>query len=286
MESAQQTPGLTIPAALDQAAARFGERDALYADGSWLSFSELRARARRFAAALIALGVEHGQRLAIWSPNSWHWPIACLGGQYAGAAVVPMNTRYTVDEATDILQRSHARVLVSVGKFLGTDRIEQLDTSSLPDLRHIVRVAVEDGDESGWDAFVAHGDGVSDGDIDTRKAAVSSEDISDILFTSGTTGRSKGVLCMHRQPLAASLAWATYGEFTENDRYLCVNPFFHNFGYKAGILACLQTGAALMPQLTFDPEKAMAAVQEHKITVLPGAPTIFQMLLDHPARKN
>ncbi|SLC88568.1 fatty-acid-CoA ligase FadD [Mycobacteroides abscessus subsp. massiliense] len=91
---------------------------------------------------------------------------------------------------------------------------------------------------------------------------------------------------MHRQPLAASLAWATYGEFTENDRYLCVNPFFHNFGYKAGILACLQTGAALMPQLTFDPEKAMAAVQEHKITVLPGAPTIFQMLLDHPARKN
>ncbi|SHU29251.1 fatty-acid-CoA ligase FadD [Mycobacteroides abscessus subsp. abscessus] len=286
MESAQQTPELTIPAALDQAAARFGERDALYADGSWLSFSELRARARRFAAALIALGVEHGQRLAIWSPNSWHWPIACLGGQYAGAAVVPMNTRYTVDEATDILQRSHARVLVSVGKFLGTDRIEQLDTSSLPDLRHIVRVAVEDGDESGWDAFVAHGDGVSDGDIDTRKAAVSSEDISDILFTSGTTGRSKGVLCMHRQPLAASLAWATYGEFTENDRYLCVNPFFHNFGYKAGILACLQTGAALMPQLTFDPEKAMAAVQEHKITVLPGAPTIFQMLLDHPARKN
>lgn len=157
MESAQQTPELTIPAALDQAAARFGSRDALYADGSWLTFSELRTRARRFAAALIALGVEHGDRVAIWSPNSWHWPIACLGAQYAGAAVVPMNTRYTVDEATDILQRSQARVLVSVGVFLGSDRITQLDAATLPDLRHIVRVAVEAGDRSDWDEFVAHG---------------------------------------------------------------------------------------------------------------------------------
>ncbi|MUM16946.1 AMP-binding protein [Mycobacterium sp. CBMA271] len=281
-----QTPELTIPAALDQAVARFGDRDALYADDHWLTFADLRDRARRFAAALIALDVRHGDRVAIWSPNSWHWPIACLGAQYAGAAVVPMNTRYTVDEATDILQRSKAPVLVSVGSFLGADRIHNLDTSQLPDLKHIVRIAVEAGDESTWDEFIAHGAGVSDEDIDTRKAAVTSEDISDILFTSGTTGRSKGVLCMHRQPLAASLTWATYGEFTEHDRYLCISPFFHNFGYKAGILACLQTGAALMPQLTFEPEAAMAAVQQHKITVLPGAPTIFQMLLDHPTRKN
>ena len=74
------------------------------------------------------------------------------------------------------------------------------------------------------------------------------------------------------------------GLITSADRYLCINPFFHNFGYKAGILACLQTGATLIPQLTFDPAQAMRTVEEHRITVLPGPPTIYQMLLDHPSR--
>ncbi|MGH3968502.1 MAG: 3-((3aS,4S,7aS)-7a-methyl-1,5-dioxo-octahydro-1H-inden-4-yl)propanoate--CoA ligase FadD3, partial [Mycobacterium sp.] len=98
------------------------------------------------------------------------------------------------------------------------------------------------------------------------------------------TGRSKGVLCAHRQSLSAPAAWAACGKLTSDDRYLCINPFFHNFGYKAGILACLQTGATLIPLLTFDPEQALRAVAEQRITVLPGPPTIFQTLLDHPAR--
>ena len=119
---------------------------------------------------------------------------------------------------------------------------------------------------------------------DARAAAVRPDDVSDVLFTSGTTGRSKGVLCAHRQSLAGSAAWAACGKITSDDRYLCINPFFHNFGYKAGILACLQTGATLIPQLTFDAEQAMQAVAEHRITVLPGPPTIYQTLLDHPAR--
>ena len=110
------------------------------------------------------------------------------------------------------------------------------------------------------------------------------DDVSDVLFTSGTTGRSKGVLCAHRQSLDAPAAWAACGQLTSADRYLCINPFFHNFGYKAGILACLQKGATLIPQLTFDPERAMRAVQDHRITVLPGPPTIYQTLLDHPKR--
>ena len=94
------------------------------------------------------------------------------------------------------------------------------------------------------------------------------------------------MLCAHRQSLAAPAAWAACGEVTSDDRYLCINPFFHNFGYKAGILACLQTGATLIPQLTFDPETAMRAVQDHRITVLPGPPTIYQTLLDHPGARD
>ena len=84
--------------------------------------------------------------------------------------------------------------------------------------------------------------------------------------------------------MAGSAAWAACGEISSADRYLCINPFFHNFGYKAGILACLQTGAALYPVLTFKPDQVLKTIAEQRITVLPGPPTIFQTLLDHPSR--
>ena len=196
--------------------------------------------------------------------------------------MVPLNTRYTAGEASDILARTGAPLLVAMGEFLGADKTAELDRDALPALRHIVRVPIEK-DDGTWDEFVARGTDLDDA-VDARAAAVQPDDVSDILFTSGTTGRSKGALCAHRQSLDAPAAWAACGQVTSDDRYLCINPFFHNFGYKAGILACLQTGATLIPQLTFDPEQAMRAVQEHRITVLPGPPTIYQTLLDHPKR--
>ena len=110
------------------------------------------------------------------------------------------------------------------------------------------------------------------------------EDVSDILFTSGTTGRSKGAMSAHRQSLAVARAWAECGGLTSADRYLVVNPFFHSFGFKAGILACLVSGAALVPQLVYDAGQAMALVEAERITVFPGPPTIYQTILDHPGR--
>jgi HIP---CoA ligase len=271
----------TIPAVLDRIARELPEHNALVTPDRTLTFAELRGEVRRAAAAMITLGVNAGDRVAIWSPNTWHWVVACLATHYAGAAVVPLNTRYTVAEATDILARTGAPLLVAMGEFLGTDKTADLDRAALHDLRHIVRVPI-DADDGTWDEFIAGGSDLNA--ADARAAAVTPDDLSDILFTSGTTGRSKGVLCAHRQSLSGSAAWATCGKITSDDRYLCINPFFHNFGYKAGILACLQTGATLFPQLTFDPEQAMRAVGEHRITVLPGPPTIYQTLLDHPAR--
>ncbi|KAA8962565.1 3-((3aS,4S,7aS)-7a-methyl-1,5-dioxo-octahydro-1H-inden-4-yl)propanoate--CoA ligase FadD3 [Mycobacterium sp.] len=270
------------PAALDRIADELPHHAALLTPDHRLTYAELREQVRRAAAAMIALGVTAGDRVAIWSPNTWHWVVACLAVHYAGAAVVPLNTRYTPGEATDILARTGASLLVAMGKFLGTDKVAQLDRGALPALRHVVRVPVE-GRDGTWDDFVSHG--VDLAGADARAAAVRPDDISDILFTSGTTGRSKGVLCAHRQSLAGPAAWAACGKLTSDDRYLGINPFFHNFGYKAGILACLQTGATMIPQPTFDAEQAMRAVAEHRITVLPGPPTIFQTLLDHPARR-
>ena len=88
----------------------------------------------------------------------------------------------------------------------------------------------------------------------------------------------------HRQSLAVSAAWAECGGLSTADRYLAVNPFFHSFGYKAGILACLLTGATVVPQATFDAGAAMRLIATEKITVLPGPPTIYQTMLDHLER--
>ncbi|AYE98010.1 fatty acid--CoA ligase [Mycobacterium paragordonae] len=271
----------TIPAALDRFARELPDHDALITDDRSFTAAALRDEVRRAAAALIALGVQPKDRVAIWSPNTWHWVVACLAIHHAGAAMVPLNTRYTATEASDIIARTGAPVLFAAGVFLGADRVADLDREALPALRHIVRIPI-DADDGTWDEFMARGTDLDA--VDARASAVDPDDVSDILFTSGTTGRSKGVLCAHRQSLAASASWAANGKITSADRYLCINPFFHNFGYKAGILACLQTGATLIPHLTFDPLRALQAIEHHRITVLPGPPTIYQTLLDHPAR--
>ncbi len=92
------------------------------------------------------------------------------------------------------------------------------------------------------------------------------------------------MLSAHRQSLAVARAWARCGQLTSDDRYLVINPFFHSFGFKAGILACLVSGATVIPQLTYDPDRAMSLVESERITVLPGPPTIYQTILDHPGR--
>jgi HIP---CoA ligase len=276
----------TVPAALDRFALQFPDHDALITEDRAFTATGLRDEVHRAAAALIALGVQPGDRVAIWSPNTWHWAIACLAIHHAGAAMVPLNTRYTATEASDILARTDAPVLFGMGRFLGNDRVGDLDRTALPALRHIVRIPI-DADDGTWDDFIAPGSEPWAKDaVLARAAAVEPDDVSDILFTSGTTGRSKGVLCAHRQSLSASASWAANGEISSDDRFLCITPFFHNFGYKAGILACLQTGATLIPHLTFDPLRALQAIEQHRITVLPGPPTIYQTMLDHPARRD
>ncbi|ODR06144.1 fatty acid--CoA ligase [Mycolicibacillus koreensis] len=273
----------TTPAVLDRIAAELPDAPAVLDTDRRLSYADLRTEVRRAAAALIAAGVRPGDRVAIWSPNTWHWVVAALGIHYAGAVMVPLNTRYTAAEATDILARTETPLLFAAGRFLGADRAGDLDPAALPALRTIVRVPVE-ADDGTWAAFLAGGSAVAEAEVDARAAQVGADDVADILFTSGTTGRSKGVLCAHRQSLAGAAAWAACGQMRSDDRYLAINPFFHNFGYKAGILACLQTGAALIPAITFDPVAAMSTVAEQRVTVLPGPPTIYQMLLDHPRR--
>jgi len=265
----------TVPQALRHAAQTYGDAEAI-ADGDYrISFTQLLDEVRVAARFYISAGVQPGDHVAIWAPNTYHWVIAGLGAHYAGATLVPINTRYTAHEALDLLERTRAKVLVVTGPFLGTDRLAELAklTDQLPT---VLRT-----DE--WDSLAAAAT-ATEAEAEARADAVTDEDVADVLFTSGTTGRSKGVQSAHRQSLDVARAWAECGEVTSDDRYLIVNPFFHSFGYKIGILTCVLTGATMVPMAVYDPEAAMKLVQDEQITVLPGAPTIFQTILDHPAR--
>jgi acyl-CoA synthetase (AMP-forming)/AMP-acid ligase II len=271
----------TVPAALAHAAREFGDAEALaQPDGPRLSFADLHERAHTMARALIADGVRAGDRVAIWAPNTYHWVVAALGTLSAGATLVPVNTRYTGPEALDVVGRSGARVLFVAEPFLGVDRREALRAAAgmagaaLPGTIITVPLAAEFPDRPLCSVEEA----------DARAAAVSPDDISDILFTSGTTGRSKGAMSAHRQALAVARAWVDCGRVTRDDRYLVVNPFFHSFGYKAGILAGLVSGATIVPQAVFDAGRALELVERERVTLLPGPPTLYQTMLDHPDR--
>jgi HIP---CoA ligase len=287
---------LTIGAAVTRAASLFGDNEALAEPGGpRLTYSQLHERVAAVAGALAAEGIAPGDRVALWSPNTHHWVIGALGALYAGATIVPVNTRYTGPEALDVIGRSGARALIVAGPFLGADRLAMLraagqdEPGRLSGLRLVVRVPVEAGLDRHPDVDWPTGRLMDWADLERGSAPVPAAnvepgDVSDVLFTSGTTGRSKGAMSSHSQALAVASAWAECGEVTGADRYLVISPFFHSFGYKAGILVCLLTGATIVPQLVYDPEQAMRQIEEERITVLPGAPTIYQTVLDHPAR--
>ncbi len=115
-----------------------------------------------------------------------------------------------------------------------------------------------------------------------REAAVRPDTLMDIMFTSGTTGRPKGVMTTHGQNLRAIHDWAQIATLRESDRYLIVNPFFHAFGYKAGWLAALASGATVLPHLVFNPERVLERIVRDRVSVLPGPPTLYHALLDMP----
>jgi acyl-CoA synthetase (AMP-forming)/AMP-acid ligase II len=284
----------TIPAAVTRAAQQFGDALAIAEpDGPRLSYVDLHRRVRVVARALIAEGLHPGDRVAIWAPNTHHWVLAALGASYAGTTVVPVNTRFTGPEALDVMHRAGVDYAFVAGPFLGVDRIAGLRAAAAaeghPLPRVIVRIPVEPGPAGtpgslDWADLDEHAAAVPRDRADDRAGAVEPDQISDILFTSGTTGRSKGAMSAHRQSLSVAAAWAEIGRLDTTDRYLVINPFFNSFGFKAGILACLGIGATVVPQPVFDIARTLEVIARERITVLPGPPTIYQAMLDHPDR--
>ncbi|MEU8777961.1 FadD3 family acyl-CoA ligase [Streptomyces sp. NPDC048606] len=286
----------TVAGLVRDAAARFGDREAVVDGRTRVGYAQLGERVERAAAACIAAGVRPGDRVAVWAPNTLEWIVSALGAVTAGAVLVPLNTRFKGAEAAYVLRRSRARLLFVTGTFLGTSYVASLrrataegpGTGPLPGLPHLEQVVVLADDAPDtfrtWKDFLAGGDAVTAGAVRARADAIAPDAPSDIIFTSGTTGSPKGAVITHAQTLRCYAVWSELAGLREGDRYLIVNPFFHTFGYKAGIIACLMRGATMVPQSVSGVDTMLANIAAERISVLPGPPTLHQSLLDHPQR--
>ena len=274
----------SIPALVLEAAERHGQRAALEHGEQRITYAELPGYMLQVTRALIAAGIGKGDRVVIWAPNSVEWVVLALGLQAAGAVLVPLNTRMKGAEAADIVARSGARLAFVQGSFLGTDYPAMLDQHRPATLERMVVIGAapsQPGDQE-LQQFLSSAEQIPLERALTSARSVASTDLSDLLFTSGTTGRSKGVMCAHGPSLRAFNEYVRIIGLVPGDRYLIVNPFFHSFGYKAGWLTCLLGGATILPQPVFDADEVFRRVAEERITILPGPPTLYLSMLDHP----
>jgi acyl-CoA synthetase (AMP-forming)/AMP-acid ligase II len=240
------------------AADRLGDAEAVVDGRLRLSFAEVVHRIRCAAGAFANFGVGKGERVAIWAPNSAEWIIAAFGLMTAGGVLVPVNTRFKADEAADIIGRSGAKAVMVQKDFLGLDY-------SVPAGVPVIDLKSD---------FLATGS-----PFQCDVTGLDGTDISDIIFTSGTTGRPKGARMNHRQTLRMYEEWATLADLREGDRYLMINPYFHTFGLKAGLIASFLRGATMLPVAAFDIDRVVELIERESITMLPGPPTLYHSLL-------
>jgi HIP---CoA ligase len=245
----------TIPEMVLSAGDRFGAAEAVVDGPLRLSFADLADRVRVAAGAYAEAGIDKGDRVAIWAPNSAEWIVAAFGLLTAGGVLVPVNTRFKAAEAADIITRSGARAVLVQAGFLGQD---------WPAPPGVGVYDLKSG-------FLASGSPLH--------RQVAGTDVADIMFTSGTAGRPKGVLMDHRQTLRLYAEWCDLADLRQGDRYLIANPFFHIFGYKAGCVASLIRGATILPVPVFEVDRVLDLVERERVTMLPGPPTLYHSLL-------
>ena len=277
----------TIPQMVRASAARFGDRDAVIDGNTRWSFADVEHLMIAVARSLIAGGVEPGDRVAVWAPNSATWIAAGLGVLAAGAWLVPLNTRLKGEEAAFILDKTDARLLFAPHEFLGTDYVGSLRVAApgLRALEHTVDLPLPgEATGRGWEEFLALGDMVPPERAHAVLDGGRADDVSDVIFTSGTTGSPKGVMLRHGASLRGYEIFSIAFDLQEHDRYVVPTPFFHCFGYKAGWMIGLMKGAVTFPLAVFEADAVLDLIQSERITHMPGPPTMFSALLDHPRR--
>lgn len=283
----ETAPVHTMPLVIAHVAARYGDTPFIVGeDGAVISFASFQDRVGLLARALIAQGVEHGDRAAIWAPNSPEWIIAAAAVESIGAIMVPINTRFKGGEAAYVLGKTRARILFTVSCFLSNDYAAMLrdacsgagEKGPVRDLPALAAIICMDGPDFGsFQNRLA-----DEATLAARMAAVTPDSIADILFTSGTTGQPKGAMHNHGQALWVPAIWNKSNDLRAGDRMAIVNPFFHSFGYRSGWVSALVAGITVYPLASFDAEALLGLIERERITVLMGPPTIFLTLMEHP----
>ncbi|MFC9556443.1 AMP-binding protein [Rhodococcus sp. NPDC056960] len=285
----------TLPQMLRQRAHRHPASVAVIDGDRTLTLADLRTDASKIARSLIARGIGPGDRVGVWAPNCWQWVVTAFGIWDCGAVIVPLSTRGKGIETAEVLQRTGCRALITVDAFLGTRYLEQLASAAggarqdapfvgLPDLGTVVLLQ---GDTTlpgtfTWDAFLDMHTSIDLETAEMRALAVEPGDVFEILMTSGTTGHPKGVTLCGEQILRAYWDWAEVCGLGAGDRLPVVSPFAHGFGINAGIIACIERLATIVPIAVFDPDKALEMVEELRLTTLAGPPNLFGKILTDP----
>ena len=280
--SATTAAANSIPELMFARAVELGDHIALESPTQKISYGDLPDQVLAITRGLMALGINSGDRVAVWAPNTIDWVVVALGVHCAGAVLVPINTRMKGIEAADIIERSGTRVLFSIDEFLGNNYPAMLAPYRPECLEALVVIGSTAGDDQQLlEEFIHTGNSVATTDAEQRAKSVTADSTSDLLFTSGTTGKPKGVMSSHGQTLLAFSQYVKIIGLTADDRYLIVNPFFHCFGYKAGWVTCLIAGATILPHAVFDADDIFQRVENERVTVLPGPPTLYLSMLAH-----
>ena len=239
-----------------------------------LTWSQLLAAADRLAHGLVKLGVEPRDRVGLWAMNCWEWLVVHMACARAGAVLVNVNPSSRAHELTYILRKSRMKVLFLRERDERASYAEVLDEvrgSAEFALRHAIGFGTP-----AWDGLLAE-------EPECIPAPTALDDVTNIQYTSGTTGSPKGVLLTHRNLMNNGYLIARLLHYTEHDRICLAVPFAHCFGNVIGTMAALASGCALiLPHATFDPRAVLAAVESERATAIYGVPTMFIAELRHP----
>ncbi|MEA2054540.1 MAG: long-chain-fatty-acid--CoA ligase [Candidatus Thermoplasmatota archaeon] len=269
---------------LERGAMRYGDKPAVIFKGKKLTYNQLKEEAEKIALSLLSLGMKKGDHIAVWMPNNDSYLPVYFGITAIGAVMVPMNTRYRTNEASYILKNSDARTIFMVPKFLKVDYLDMLNRI-IPELEKLEYAIIVDGKDDidmnvksiPFSKFISYGKG---NDISDFVNGVEENDISQILYTSGTTGKPKGVMLTHKNVCTNAVVTGEIMEVTPDDRYFIPLPIFHSFGLVLGCLTPLAFGSSIVLQDIFDAGEALHLMQKYECTMNFGVPTMFAMELE------
>jgi fatty-acyl-CoA synthase len=274
----------TLAELFGRRAAEHAERPLLVAGGRSLSYGQVESRAAALAAALAELGVESGDRVAVNLPNCPEWVVALLALARLGAVVVPVNPRLNYHELKYQLRHAEVSLVFTVERRNGVDYLQLFEDmlAELPDLQYLVTV----GEEDLWydDRIFQFEDLLSSGEGRPVPDPVALDDASDLalLYTSGTMGKPKGVRLSHRALVETAVRTGEAVEIEPGDRVFAALPFFAIFGVGVA-LSALAVGATLVLQEEFDAVEALRLLEQERVTILHGVPTMFHLLMREPA---